>query len=90
MSRIYTRCSAMLVSSILTRQFGTTFSEDSRLWRAVLSSSSALTAFREVLVRVATGQLPESAAEALPLSKLTPLRKPGRGIRPVAAPSLLR
>jgi len=59
-------------------------------WRCVLSSPSAVTAFHEVLLRVASAKLPASAAEALALSKLTPLRKPGGGVRPIAAPSLLR
>ncbi len=59
-------------------------------WRAVLASPSALTALHEVLLRVATGCLPEEVATALALSKLTALRKPGGGIRPIAAPSLLR
>jgi len=59
-------------------------------WRCVLSSSSAVTALYDVLLRVASAQLPASAAEALALSKLTPLRKPGGGVRPIAAPSLLR
>ena len=39
---------------------------------------------------MATGQVPELAAEALALSKLTPLRKPGGGVRPIAAPAILR
>ncbi len=34
--------------------------------------------------------MPESVAAALALSKLTPLRKPGGDVRPIAAPSLLR
>ena len=57
-------------------------------WRCVLSSPSGVTAFYEVLLRMASAQLPASAAEALALSKLTPLRKPGGGVRPIAAPSL--
>ena len=59
-------------------------------WRVVLASPTALTAFHQLLLRVASGRLPESAAAALALSKLTPLRKPGGGVRPIAAPSLLR
>jgi hypothetical protein len=59
-------------------------------WRCVLSSSTAVTAFYEVLLRVASARLPASAADALALSKLTPLRKAGGGVRPIAAPSLLR
>jgi len=59
-------------------------------WRCVLASPTGVTAFYEVLLRVASAQLPASAAEALALSKLTPLRKPGGGVRPIAAPSLLR
>ena len=60
-------------------------------WRVVLASpSSALTAFHEVLLKVASGQVPEIIAAALSLSKLTPLRKAGSGVRPIAAPNLLR
>ena len=56
----------------------------------VLAAPTALTALHEVLQRVATGNLPEAVAAALALSKLTALRKPGGGVRPIAAPSLLR
>ncbi len=59
-------------------------------WRLVLASPTALTAFHQVLQRVASGQLPDCVAAALALSKLTPLRKAGGGVRPIAAPSLLR
>ena len=59
-------------------------------WRCVLPSPYALSAFHLVLLRVASARLPPSAAAALALSKLTPLRKPGGGVRPIAAPSLLR
>ena len=59
-------------------------------WRVVLASPTALTALHEVLLRVADGNLPESAARVLAASKLTALRKPGGGVRPIAAPSLLR
>ncbi len=56
----------------------------------VLSSGSALSAFHKLLVRVAQGRVPESVAAALALSKLTPLREPGGGARPIATPSSLR
>ena len=56
----------------------------------MLASPSALSALHEVLLRVASGNLPENAAAALAASKLTALRKPGGGVRPIAAPSLLR
>ena len=59
-------------------------------WRLVLASPTAVSALHEILVRVAGGNLPASAAAALALSKLTALRKPGGGVRPIAAPSLLR
>ncbi len=60
-------------------------------WRVVLASpSSALTAFHKVLLKVASGQVPEIIAAALSLSKLTPPRKAGSGVRPIAAPNLLR
>jgi hypothetical protein len=59
-------------------------------WRVVLSSPDALGAFHEVLLRVAAANLPAEAADVLALSKLTALRKPGGGVRPIAAPSLLR
>ena len=58
--------------------------------RVVLASPEALTALHEVLLRVATANLPAVVADALALSKLTALRKPGGGVRPIAAPSLLR
>ena len=56
----------------------------------VLGKPAALTALYEVLQKVASGNLPASAADALALSKLTALKKPGGGVRPIAAPSLLR
>ena len=59
-------------------------------WKVVLAKPSALTAYHELLLRVGTGDLPESTAAALALSKLTPLRKPGGGVRPIAAPAVLR
>ncbi len=59
-------------------------------WRVVLGTPSALTALHQVLQRVAAANLPESVADALALSKLTALNKPGGGVRPIAAPSLLR
>ena len=59
-------------------------------WRLVLHAPAALKALHEVLQRVAAANLPESVAEALALSKLTALRKPSGGVRPIAAPSLLR
>ncbi len=59
-------------------------------WRVVLGAPAALKALHEVLQRVASANLPPSAAAALALSKLTALRKSGGGVRPIAAPSLLR
>ena len=59
-------------------------------WRVVFTSSTATSALHEVLLRVAGGNVPESAAAALTLSKLIALQKPGGGVRPIAAPSLLR
>ena len=59
-------------------------------WRVVLAEPAALAAFCEVCDRVAEGRVPESAAAALALAKLTPLRKPGGGVRPIAAPNILR
>jgi hypothetical protein len=59
-------------------------------WRVVLSKPSALSALHEVLQKIASANLPTSAADALALSKLTALKKPGGGVRPIAAPSLLR
>ena len=60
-------------------------------WRVVLAKPSALSALHEVLLLVASGDLPESAVAALALSKLTPLKKPGGGgVRPIAAPAVLR
>ena len=59
-------------------------------WRVVLGTPSAVTALHELLQRVATADLPPCAADALALSKLTALNKPGGGVRPIAAPSLLR
>ena len=59
-------------------------------WRVVLAAPAALAALHEVLQRLATGNLPEEVAAALALSKLTALRKPAGGVRPIAAPSLLR
>ena len=49
-----------------------------------------MTALHELLQRVATADLPQEAADALALSKLTALNKPGGGVRPIAAPSLFR
>ena len=51
---------------------------------------SARGAYHEVLLRVVTGQVPETAAAVLALSKLTPLQKPGGGVRPIASPAILR
>ena len=59
-------------------------------WRVVLASPAALDALYEVACRVASGDVPECAAEVLAVSKLTALNKPGGGVRPIAAPSLLR
>ena len=56
----------------------------------VLASQTATLALHEVLCRVSTGNLPEEAAGALAVSKLSALRKPCWGVRPIAAPSLLR
>ena len=57
----------------------------------MLASPTALHAFHEVLLLVANGVVPEeSAAAVLALAKLTPLRKPGGGVRPIAAPTILR
>ena len=56
----------------------------------LLAAPAALDALHEVVARVATEDLPETAAAALALSKLTALNKPGSGVRPIAAPSLLR
>ena len=53
-------------------------------------STAALTALYELVLRVASARVPACAAIALALSKLTPLRKPGGGARPIAALSLLR
>ena len=44
----------------------------------------------QVCDRIAEGRVPECAAGALALSKLTPLRKPGGGVRLIAAPNILR
>lgn len=57
---------------------------------ALLGSPGAVDAFHEVLVRVSAGRVPEHAAEALAVARLMPLRKPNGGVRPIAAPSLLR
>ena len=59
-------------------------------WKVVLGSPSAFAALLGVCQRLARGHVPECAAKALALSKLTPLLKPGGGIRPIAAPSILR
>ena len=49
-----------------------------------------MASYHEMFVRIATGDLPPAAAAALALSKLTPLRKPAGGVRPTAAPAILR
>ena len=59
-------------------------------WRCLLGSPTAVTAFHQVLLRMASGQVPECIAATLALSKLSPLRKNDGGVRPIAAPSLLR
>ena len=57
---------------------------------ALLGSPGALNAFHEVLLRVSAGRVPQHAAAALAASRLTPLCKPSGGVRPIAAPSILR
>ena len=59
-------------------------------WRVVLASGIAQAACGETLLRVVSGRVPENAAAVLALSKLTPLRKNAGGVRPIAAPSILR
>ena len=59
-------------------------------WRLVLSDPAALGAFNGICDRLATGDVPASAADALTLSRLAPLRKPRGGVRPFAAPNILR
>ena len=59
-------------------------------WRILLVSPSAVEALHELVCRVATGDVPTATAGALALSKLIGLNKPGGGVRPIAAPSLLR
>jgi len=49
-----------------------------------------MSAFHALLLRLAAAQVPESIVQALALSKLTPLKKGREGVRPIAAPSLLR
>lgn len=56
----------------------------------VLASPAAFATFHEVLVRVVTASLPKEVTAVMALSKLTALRNPGGGVRPIAAPSLLR
>ena len=50
----------------------------------LLAAPTALDALHEVFARVATVALPETAAAALALSKLTALNKLGSGVRLIA------
>ena len=59
-------------------------------WKALLGHDSAIEAMHAVCVRLAQGRVPESIAAAIGLSKLAPLRKAGGGVRPIAAPNILR
>ena len=59
-------------------------------WRVVLAEPAAMSAFCNFCDRLATGDLPAAAADALALSRLTPLHKPGGGVRPIAAPNIIR
>ena len=59
-------------------------------WVPVLSSPGAFGALHKVCQRLSDAAVPESAAAALALAKVTPLLKPNGGVRPIAAPAILR
>ena len=59
-------------------------------WKCMTYSPGGLAALHLVCERLAQGRVPASAAKAIGISKVTPLRKPGGGVRPIAAPNILR